>query len=65
MYIPDPGSRVKKITDPVPHYKIVSIIVSIIPDPNPDFFPHLGCRGQKGTGSWIRIHNTGIFKAEY
>jgi hypothetical protein len=34
-----------------------------IPDPDADFLPilGLGSRGQKGTGSWIRIRNTGLF----
>ncbi len=34
-----------------------------IPDPDTDFLPipDPGSRGQKGTGSWIRIRNTGIF----
>jgi hypothetical protein len=29
-----------------------------IPDPDPDFFTHPASRGQKGTGSRIRIRNT-------
>jgi hypothetical protein len=41
--IPDPGFRVKRI-----------------PDPDLDFLPipYPGFRGQKGTGSRIRIRNT-------
>jgi hypothetical protein len=37
----------------------------IIPDPDPDFLPipDPGSRGQKGTGSQIRIRNTIFFQA--
>jgi hypothetical protein len=36
-----------------------------IPDPDPGFgyLTHPGSRGQKGTGSRIRIRNTGFFSA--
>ncbi len=68
--ISDLGS--KKIPDPVPHKKnsfqaLGNMIRDIIPDPNPDFFPHTGSRiqGSKRQGTGSRIRNTGIFKAEY
>ncbi len=57
MFIPDPGSRVKKIPDPRSGSASQNRIGS---DPDLDFlpFPDPGSRGQKGTGSRIRIRNT-------
>ncbi len=64
--IPDPGSASKNLSTLT--QKIVSKLSEIwsglfIPDPDPGsgswFFNHPGSRGQKGTGSRIRIRNTG------
>jgi hypothetical protein len=63
--IPDPGSRVKKISDPGSEFKYFEpkkLFLSyrkydpgmFIPDPDLDFIS----RGQKGTGSRIRTRNT-------
>ncbi len=59
----DPGSASKNLS--ILTQKIVSKLSEIwawlyIPDPDPDFLPipDPGSRGQKGTGSRIRIRNT-------
>jgi hypothetical protein len=64
--IPDPGSSSKNLS--ILTQKIVSKFSEIlsglfIPDPDPGFLPipDPGSRGQKGTGSWIRIRNTDLF----
>jgi hypothetical protein len=61
---PDPGSKRFRIPDPNPHQRIqVFLALKIVSklsekcsemftaDPDPDFFPHPGSRGQKSTGS--------------
>jgi hypothetical protein len=69
-----PGSRVKKISDPDPHYRIYAFLTQktvsklseklfgmFIPDPRSGFFPpDPGFMGQKSTGSRIRIRNFGL-----
>jgi hypothetical protein len=41
-------------------FKLSEILSGLfIRDPDPDFFTHPGSMGQKGTGSLIRIRNTG------
>ncbi len=64
--IPDPGSASKNVS--ILTQKIVTVLSEIwswlfIPDPDPDFLsiPDPVSRGQKGTGSRIRIRNTGFF----
>ncbi len=69
-------SRIRMFSIPDPHQKNLSIFTPkmvsqlseiwsglFIPDPDPDFLhiPDPGSRGQKGTGSWIRIRNNAIF----
>jgi hypothetical protein len=71
--IPDPnffhsGSASKHLS--ILTKKIVSQLSEIlsrlfIPDPDPDFVTHPGSRCQKGTGSRIRIRNTGIDRGVY
>jgi hypothetical protein len=66
--IPDPGSELflSRIPDFNPKKLFLSFMKhdpgcsSRIPDPDPDFlpFPDPGSRGQKGTGSGIRIRHT-------
>ncbi len=74
---PDPNffpSRIQIFSIPDPHQRILSIVtlksvsklseiwsVLFIPDPDPDFYPSRS-RGQKGTGSRIRIRNTVFLK---
>jgi hypothetical protein len=70
--IPDPGSKRFRIPDPDQHRRIQVFLAEkfvsdlwetgsgmFIPDPDLDFFTYPGSRGQKGTGSRIRIRNTG------
>ncbi len=61
--------RVKKITDPVPHQKIVSkhwkYDPGYYPGSDTGCFSHPGSRFQESKGTGSRIRNTGIFKAEY
>ena len=54
--IPSPNTTV--------HSSHPRYLATAVPDPDSDFLPipdpGLGSRGQKGTGSWIRIRNTGF-----
>jgi len=68
MFIPDPnffqpGSRIhiKKYFNPKINTKLSEILSGLFVHPATDFLPipDSGSRGQKGTGSRIRIRNTG------